>query len=42
MGEMAPPLYGKSKFYERKKSKALKKIEKLNNIIAECNKHIAE
>ena len=42
MGLMAPPVYGKSKFYAKKKQKALNKIEKLKNVIAECNKHIAE
>jgi hypothetical protein len=42
MGVMAPPLYGKSKFYEKKKAKALKKIAKLEAIIAECDKHIDE
>ena len=42
MGYWAPPVYGKSKFYAKKKSKALKKIEKLNAIVSECDKHIAE
>ena len=41
-GEACPPWYGKSKFYEKKKAKALKKIEKLNNVIAECDKELAK
>lgn len=36
------PLYGKEKFYENKKAKALAKIEKLNEIVKECDKCIAE
>ena len=42
MGLACPPVYGKSKFYAKKKQKALNKIEKLKNVIAECNKHIVE
>lgn len=40
MGLALPPVYGKSKFYEKKKAKALKIIEKQKSIIAECDKHI--
>ena len=40
MGWTAPPLYGKSKFYEKKKEKALNKIEKLKEIIAICDLEI--
>lgn len=42
MGVMCPPLYGKSKFYEKKRAKALKKIAKLQAIVDECDKQIAE
>ena len=42
MGIELPPVYGKSKFYAKKKAKALNKIEKLNNVIAECDKYLAE
>ena len=42
MGEMFPPLYGKSKFYAKKKEKALKKIAKLQLIVEECDKHLNE
>lgn len=42
MGVMCPPLYGKSKFYEKKKEKALAKIAKLELVVAECDKHIAD
>ena len=38
----APPFYGKSKFYENKKEKALKKIAKLEAIVAECDKQLAK
>ena len=41
MGIMAPPLYGKSKFYQKKKDKAIKKVAKYEAIINECNKMIA-
>ena len=37
----AKPLYGKSKFYEKKKAKALKKIAELQLIVEECNKEIS-
>lgn len=37
-----PPYYGKSKFYENKKAKALAKIAKLQNVVAECDKHITD
>jgi hypothetical protein len=33
MGHGCPPLYGKSKFYEKKKERALKKISKLQNVV---------
>ena len=42
MGQAFPPLYGKSKFYEKKKAKALAKIAKLQAIVAECDKALAE
>lgn len=42
MGAMCPPFYGKSKFYAKKKAKALAKIEKLQAIVAECDKALAE
>lgn len=42
MGQMAPPLYGESKFYEKKKQKAIKEIAKLTQIIEECDKEIAK
>lgn len=42
MGLMAPPVYGKTKFYAKKKAKALKKIEKYNAIVAECDKNLNE
>lgn len=38
----AKPLYGKSKFYETKKAKALKKIAKLQAVVEECDKKIAK
>ena len=42
MGKAAPPLYGKSKFYEKKKVKALKSIEKYKKIIDECDKELSK
>jgi hypothetical protein len=42
MGQAFPPFYGKSKFYAKKKAKALKKIAKLQAIVAECDKVLAE
>lgn len=42
MGWQAPPYYGKSKFYEKKKEKALKKIAELQKIVEECDKEIAK
>lgn len=42
MGQAFPPFYGKSKFYEKKKAKALAKIAKLQAIVAECDKALAE
>lgn len=48
-GQDCPPFFGKSKFYEKKKAKSLKKIEKHQAIIsiheaivAECDKHLNE
>lgn len=42
-GEMCPPWYGKSvEFYVKQKAKYLKKIEKLQELIAECDKAIKE
>ena len=47
MGIELPPFYGKSKFYQNKKSKALSKIAKLQEklaqqhaIVKECDKHL--
>lgn len=42
MGWMAPPFYGKSKFYEEKKAKALKKIEELKKEIEVCDEELAK
>ena len=42
MGDWAPPYYGKSKFYQIKKAKALKKIAKLTKVVEECDKEIAK
>lgn len=48
MGIELPPFYGKSKFYQHKKSKALSKIAKLQEkiakqhaIVKECDKNLA-
>ena len=38
----APPFYGKSKFYENKKAKALKKIAHYEAVDAECDKQLAK
>lgn len=42
MGLMAPPLYGKSKFYEKKKQRILKKIAKLEEKVKICDKEISK
>lgn len=42
MGWTCPPYYGKSKFYENKKKKALEKIAKLELVVAECDKHLKD
>ena len=42
MGVMCPPYYGKSKFYHKKKEKALKKIAELQKIVEECDKEISK
>lgn len=42
MGWMAPPYYGKSKYYEKKREKALKKIAELQKVVEECEKEIAK
>ena len=42
MGLALPPVYGKTKFYAKKKAKALKKIDKLNEVIKECDKNLNE
>ena len=49
MGIWAPPYYGKSKFFAKKKKKALAKIEKfkteidkLRSVVAECDAEIAK
>lgn len=41
-GQMCPPLYGTSKFYQEKKEKALKKIAELQKIVEECDKEISK
>lgn len=40
MGHAAPPLYGKSNFYKKKKERALKKIAKLQEVVKVCNEKI--
>lgn len=40
MGLIMQPLYGKSKFYEKKKAKALKKIAKLQDVVKVCDEKI--
>lgn len=42
MGQWIPPYYGKSSFYEKKKEKAIRAVEKFKNKIEEQNKIIAE
>ena len=42
MGWGCPPYYGKSKFYENKKAKALKKIEELKKEIEVCDEELAK
>lgn len=42
MGQMCPPFYGNSKFYKKKKEKALKKIAKLNEVVKVCDEKISE
>ena len=49
MGIWAPPYYGKSNFYEKKKAKAQKKmaklqekIKELREVISECENEIAK
>lgn len=42
MGHELPPFYGKSKFYEKKKARALKKIAKLQNVVKVCDEKIKE
>lgn len=41
MGQMAPPYYGKSRFWAKKREKALKKIAKLKAVVEECEKELA-
>ena len=41
-GDICPPYYGKSKYYENKKEKALKKIAELQKIVEECDKEISK
>lgn len=38
----AKPYYGKSKFYEKKREKALKKIAELQKVVEECDKEISK
>lgn len=40
MGWIAPPFYGKSKFYYKKKNKAEKKIAKLQEVIKICDEKL--
>lgn len=40
MGEMAPPFYGKSKFYAKKKAKLVAKKEKIEAMIKVCDEKI--
>ena len=42
MGLALPPLYGKSKFYAKKKAKALAKIAKLQEVVKVCDKELAK
>lgn len=42
MGLACPPLYGKSKFYEKKKAKLLKKIAKLEEKVKICDNEISK
>ena len=42
MGQICPPLYGKSKFYAKKKARAEKKIAKLQEIIKVCDEELAK
>lgn len=42
MGLGCPPLYGKSKFYAKKREKLLKKIAKLEEKVKICDKEISK
>lgn len=42
MGEMFPPLYGKSKYFAKKREKALKKMAKQQLIVEICDKYLNE
>lgn len=42
MGLGCPPLYGKSKFYSKKREKLLKKIAKLEKKVKVCDEEIAK
>lgn len=42
MGWTCPPFYGKSKFYEEKKAKALNKIEELKKVVEVCDEELAK
>lgn len=42
MGHAFPPLYGKSKFYAKKKAKSLKKIAKLQEVVKVCDEKLKE
>lgn len=42
MGLMCPPVYGKSKFYEKEKQRLLKKIAKLEEKVKICDKEISK
>lgn len=42
MGKALPPYYGKSKFYENKRTKLVKKVNKIKAEIKICEDKIAE
>ena len=41
MGQMAPPYYGKSRFWVKKRERTLKKIAKFQAVVKECEKELA-
>lgn len=42
MGLACPPVYGKSKFYSKKRERLLKKIAKLEEKVKICDKEISK